>query len=210
LSAPTPQVPRPRIQGLSDLIFGLALSIGAIQFIGHPPPDVSQLTGDIAEFAFTFLILINVWNRYTSTTSVMPVETPFMIRLNMLLLFLVAIEPFLFGVLFVPGLSTSVGAAASTYYALDIGGMNIVLAYFVHLLASEERKLIPRELMERYRVVRNSLILGAAIFLASAFPVFWGIVYSGVPLRIYLWIASLPAFLLPRFLRSLRPGALGR
>jgi uncharacterized membrane protein len=200
LSAPSPQVPRPRIQGLSDLIFGLALSIGAIQFIGNPPPDAGRLAGDLAEFAFTFLILINVWNRYTSTTSVMPVETPLMIRLNMLLLFLVAIEPFLFGVLFAPGLSTSVGAAASVYYALDIGGMNLVLAYFTHLLASEEKGLIPKDLIRRYRRIRNMLIVGAAIFLVSAFPTFWDVVYAGVPLRVLLWIISLPVLLVPRFL----------
>lgn len=99
----TPQVPRPRIQGLSDLIFGLALSIGAIQLVGNLPADPATLSLHLAEFGFSFLILISVWNRYTSTTSVIPVETPWMVRLNMVLLFLVAIEPFLFDVLFAPG-----------------------------------------------------------------------------------------------------------
>ena len=201
LSAPTPQVPRPRIQGLSDLIFGLALSIGALQFVGNPPADAGTLTADLAEFAFTFLVLINVWNRYTSTTSVMPVETPLMIRLNMLLLFLVAIEPFLFGVLFVPGVSTATGAAASLYYSLDVGGMNLILAYFTHLLASEEKNLIPKELMRRYREIRNVLVLGGAIFLVSAIPFFWDIVYAGIPLRIYFWLATLPVLWIPRVVR---------
>jgi uncharacterized membrane protein len=105
----TPQIPRPRIQGLSDLIFGLALSIGAVQFIGNLPQDPSTLWHDLLYFGFSFLILISVWNRYTSTTSVMPIETPVLVRLNMLLLFTVAIEPFLLDVLFVKGLGTDVG-----------------------------------------------------------------------------------------------------
>ena len=204
MSAPSPQVPRPRIQGLSDLIFGLALSIGALQFISNPPANANNLFGDLAEFAFTFLILINVWNRYTTTTSVMPVETPLMIRLNMLLLFLVAIEPFLFGVLFVPGLDTTVGEPASICFALDIAGMNLILAYFTHLLASEEKNLIPKELIHRYKGIRNVLALGAAIFLASALPPLWVVVYAGIPLRIYLWLFTLPVIFLPRLIWELK------
>jgi len=33
LADSSPQIPRPRIEGLSDLIFGLALSIGAFQLV---------------------------------------------------------------------------------------------------------------------------------------------------------------------------------
>ena len=117
MSAATPQIPRPRIQGLSDLIFGLALSIGALQFVGNIPSKPEDLTADLLYFGFSFLILINIWNRYTATTSVMPVETPGMVRLNMLLLFLVAIEPFLFDVMFAVGFKNDVGVAASVYYA---------------------------------------------------------------------------------------------
>ncbi len=200
MSATSPQVPRPRIQGLSDLIFGLALSIGAIQFVGNLPlaGDTAGLTNDLFTFGFSFLILINVWNRYTATTSVMPVETPAMIRLNMVLLFLVAIEPFLFSVLVGRGLGTPVGTEASLYYGLDIGFMNLVLAYFTHVLASEEKNLIPRELIHRYRVTRNLVILAAAIFLLSDLPVFMDVVVYGEPLRVVLWFATLPVIWLPR------------
>jgi len=147
---------------------------------------------DLAEFGFSFLILISVWNRYTSTTSVMPVETSWMVRLNMVLLFLVAIEPFLFDVLVGSSLSSAVGTAASEYYGLDIGGMNLILAYFTHLLASEERKLIPPELVGRYKTARNLLVVGAAVFLVSELPIFWSVEVEGVPLRIVLWMLSLP------------------
>ena len=198
----TPQVPRPRIQGLSDLIFGLALSIGAIQFIGNLPSDPTTLGYNLLEFGFSFLILINVWNRYTSTTSVMPVERAVLVRLNMLLLFLVAIEPFLLDVLFVRGLGTDVGTAASVYYGLDIGGMNLVLAYFTHILASEEKNLIPRELMGRYRTTRNILIVGASLFLLSDLPIFWGTFVGGLPLRVVIWVLTIPVLWTHRIIGS--------
>ena len=198
LSDRAPQIPRPRIQGLSDLIFGLALSIGAIQFVGNLPTNPGDLTNDMAEFGFGFLILISVWNRYTATTSVMPVETPVMIRLNMALLFLVAVEPFLFDVMFVKGFSTDVGVAASVYYGADIGAMFLILAYFTHLLASEERNLIPREFIRRYKAIRNLLVASSAVFLISDLPAFWVFPLPGVPLRVLMWGATLALLWFPR------------
>jgi uncharacterized membrane protein len=194
----TPQVPRPRIQGLSDLIFGLALSIGAVQLVTNLPTQPGDLTTDIYTFGFSFLILINVWNRYTATTSVMPVDTQLMVRLNMALLFLVVIEPFLFQVMIVNGFSKAVGVEASLYYGLDIGLMNLVLAYFTHLLVQEERSLIPREMIGRYKAIRDHNIFGAAIFLAADFPLYVAVDMGGVPLRVILWILVLPVLWLPR------------
>ena len=202
MSKAEPQVPRPRIQGLSDLIFGLALSIGAFQLVGNLPSDPGTLTNDIATFLFSFLILINVWNRYTITTSVMPVETRLLVRLNMVLLFLVVIEPFLFEVLILRGFSTEVGVEASLYYGLDIGCMNLTLAYFNHLLAQEERNLVPHELLSRYKSVRNNLIFGAAVFLSSDLPIFGGIDLGPLPIRVILWILVLPILWLPRLFRG--------
>ena len=195
-------MPRPRIQGLSDLIFGLALSIAAISFGGSLPSDPGRLTADLGSFGFTFLILISVWNRYTTTTSVMPVETPVMIRLNMLLLFLVAIEPFLFDVLYFNRTSSDVWVLASLYYGLDIGAMNLILAYFTHVLTIEEKNLIPRELLHRYRVARNFLLLAAAFFLVSDLPLFSSVTFLGVPLRVDMWVFSLPIIFLPRLFSS--------
>jgi uncharacterized membrane protein len=193
LSGAVSQIPRPRIQGLSDLIFGLALSIGAIQLVGSLPQTHLALVVDISAFGFSFLILINVWNRYTTTMSVMPVETPVLVRLNMLLLFLVTLEPFLFNLLINQGLSSALGSEVSEYYALDIAGMNLILAYFTHALTLEEKNLIPSHLRQRYRVTRNLLLLGAAIFLISDLPIFWQMV-DGIPTppRIILWILTLP------------------
>ena len=88
--------PKARIETLSDLIFGLALSIGALTLIGQPPSDFTQLLFDIAYYAFSFLILILVWYSYTRIMSCLHVEAESSIYFNVVLLFLVSIEPFLF------------------------------------------------------------------------------------------------------------------
>lgn len=71
--------------------------------------------------------------------------------------------------------------------------MNFILAYFTHVLASEEKKLIPKELIHRFKLQRNENIITAAIFVVSAVPIFWTILLLGLPLRIILWILVIPA-----------------
>lgn len=117
------------------------------------------------------MILINVWLRYTSVTSVVPIETTTMVRLNVLLLFLVAVEPYLFDIMVKFGPSADPGVDASAFYTLDIGGMNLVIAYFIHLMTREEKKLI---------------------FVFSAIPNFAVVDVLGTSLRVILWISTVP------------------
>ncbi len=188
-------IARPRIEGLSDLIFGLALSIGAIQLLGTSSQSTSQLLTVISSFGFSFLILIGLWNRYTTITSVMPIETTIMVRLNMLLLFLVVIEPYLFNILIVQNGASQISLAeeASVLYGIDLACMNLVLAFFSHSLTREGgRRKITSEQAERFRMSRDMLFLVGSIFALSALPVFWTLDLFGFRLRYLLWLMTLP------------------
>jgi uncharacterized membrane protein len=203
-SPPHPSIPKSRIQSLSDLIFGLALTIGAVQLVGNSlPANNDELLADIGSFAFSFLILISIWNRYTTIMSYLPVDTTGLIRLNILLLFLVALEPYLFNVLTAQSLSSSpVGPEISSYYALDIGGMNLILAYFSHILTREGKNRIAEESIRSFKNGRNAIFLAGLIFVISAIPIFWTIsIGEGLlPLRLAMWIASIPLIWLTRIM----------
>src|SRR5947208_7907284 len=90
--------PRPRLETLSDLIYGLSLSIGAISLVitNNQSSTASDINRNILEFLFVFLILITSWIIYTSDMSVLPIETRLITFLNVVLLMLVAIIPYLF------------------------------------------------------------------------------------------------------------------
>jgi len=85
---------------LSDLIFGLALSIGALALIAQPVLTAGDLLRDLVDFAFGFIVLIVVWVRYTGCMTYLTIETHGVLRLNLLMLFLVALEPYLFNEVF--------------------------------------------------------------------------------------------------------------
>ncbi|MGA2767809.1 MAG: TMEM175 family protein [Candidatus Bathyarchaeia archaeon] len=191
--------PRPRIQSLSDLIFGLALSIGALTLIGQQASDFQNLLISLFYYGFSFLILINVWRLYTHTMDLLPVETAGLVDLNIVLLFLVSIEPFLFNQIL--GSSTSAFAEnVSVLYAIDLAGLFLILAFFTHSLADEDKKLVPQSLLLTYRRFRNFELLATTIFLVSIIPVFWSLGISVgnsfIRIRFILWILTLfmPAF----------------
>jgi uncharacterized membrane protein len=194
-------VPRPRIQTLSDLIFGLALSIGAITLLSEKPSSIMGVAISLVGFGWAFLILALVWVRYTRIMSVLPVETGRMIGANMLLLFLVSVEPYLYNLITIssvplPGQLNS--GITTALYAVDMGSIFLILAYFTHELTMEERKLIPRELLRNYRLQTNATIASAALFFLSTLPIFWSLSAFGLQSRFILWMATFPIGLIRR------------
>jgi uncharacterized membrane protein len=198
-------IPRPRIQALSDLIFGLALSIGAITLLTQKPSSVTDLAVSLVGFGWAFFILALVWFRYTRVMSVLPVETGRMMGANMLLLFLVSVEPYLYnliGVSFVPAPGQLDSGITTALYAADMGSMFLIIAYFTHELTIEERKLIPQKLFKSYRLQRNATIVVAALFLVSTLPIFWSLTVFGFQVRFILWMSTLGASIVRRELEG--------
>ncbi len=192
--------PKSRIETLSDLIFGLALSIGALTLIGQCPKQLSEICfRPYVYYAFSFLILISVWYGYTRIMSNVHIETRREVELNILLLFLVSIEPFLFNELNSANLPTEY---VSVLYALDLGGLFSIQALLANSILADKKR--PQHVLRHFAAVRNGQIVGAAIFFISVLPFFWTLAIPitdkiTIHLRFVFWIA--PLFL--RFIRRI-------
>src|SRR2546427_9212728 len=116
-----PRRPRPRLETLSDLIYGLSLSIGAISLVitNSQSSSAGDINRNILEFLFVFLILITSWIIYTSDMSVLPIETRLVTFLNVVLLILVAIIPYLFDQTVSLNNPLNVQGYASTLFTFD-------------------------------------------------------------------------------------------
>ena len=192
--------PRPRIESLSDLVFGLALSIGAFALVSNPPLTDGEFYYDVGTFAFNFIVLISIWLRYTRIMSVLSVETRGTILLNGVLLFTVALEPFIFNILrsfnTINHPTLALYEAASSFFGLDVGGMMLIMAVFTLALADEENRLVPKAMLRQLREEAVTWGVAAGLFLISAVPVFGrinvgGVVFSGLSLRFLMWILAL-------------------
>ena len=177
----------------AKFIFGLAVAIGTISLITRLPARPFGMVIDIAEFGFSFLILISVWLGYWNIMSVLPLEDTTTVILNVALLFLVGIEPYLFylNITFDLVAHELLLNYASILYALDMAGLVTIIALFTHLLAMEESGLVPKESLAKYKRVRNTLLVSAALFLVTVLPIFWSFRLWDLPLRFYFWFIPL-------------------
>jgi hypothetical protein len=142
------------------------------------------------------------WLGYSRTMAMLPVEVPFALFTNLLLLFCVALEPYLFYVL------SSVQTvdlldSASIAYAFDVGGLFFLQAALAYLVVKQgEAGLVGRQrihpvVLARFRrVVKLDAIIGV-VFVVSALPIFWVSTPIGY-LRFDLWFSSFFIFLLGR------------
>ncbi len=133
--------------------------------------------------------------------SVLPVENRTILLLNILMLLLVAIEPYFFNLVTLfnheinnPGLID----AASTIFALDLAGLMAILGFFSNELAIEEKNLIPKDMIAGYKRMRNNHFSYAIAFMFTALPQFWEYKIAGIPIRFYLWLLPLAFFWLSR------------
>lgn len=188
--------PKSRIETLSDLIFGLALSIGALTLIGQPPSNIGQLLVSLLDYGFSFLILIRVWYSYTQTMADLRVETRRSVFTNIGLLFLVSIEPFLFNQLITSKIS-DYAQYVSIIYAFDLGGLFAILAVLASSILAQ--KNLTEHRIKHYALLRNTLVISSAFFFISALPFFWTLTIpingDHVQLRFLLWI--IPLVLIP-------------
>jgi hypothetical protein len=179
--------PRPRLETLSDLIYGLSLSIGAISLVitNSTASSANEIDRNILEFLFVFLILITSWIIYTSDMSVLPVETRLVTVLNVVLLIFVAIMPYLFDQAVSVNNTIDVQNYASTLFTLDYAGSLFIMAGFAHLIAQEEKQLVDDDQVIRFRTIRRRLtILTIVVLLSLAVP--WDWLFLGVNVRLLI------------------------
>ncbi len=179
------------IEDLSNLVFGLALTIGAVTLVAPVADDASLLVGAILNFALSFFIIVWIWWIYNTITKRSHGETRLKFGLNLVLLFLVVIEPFLLSVT-----NRTVGSVA---YAIDIGTILLILATY-NELAIREAPVVSDRTVERWRWSRNFQVICALVFYASiAIAFFPDVASAGVQGMIWFvvfLIAVLSGFIL--------------
>jgi hypothetical protein len=188
------------------LIYGLSLSIGAISLVitNSQSSSAGDINRNILEFLFVFLILITSWIIYTSDMSVLPIETRLVTFLNVVLLILVAIIPYLFDQVVSTFNPSSVQDYASILFTGDYAGTLLIMTVFAAIIAQEEEHLVDGEIMIRFRRARNRLsVLTVLVLLSLAAP--WDWLLLGVHVRFLIWLIPIISFWFNRMTRpSLR------
>jgi len=172
------------------------LSIGSLELLAKTPQTPEELETSLTLFAFSFFIIISIWFGYARIITLLSQETRGAISLNLLLLFFVVLEPYLF---FVIQSSPTLAFLdlASVLYALDVGVMFLILAGLIELVlwknthkdGGTSAELHPA-IVPRLRVGMIFYTLIGGIYLLSALPFFFDYNKMGNQLRFELWYSA--------------------
>jgi uncharacterized membrane protein len=182
-----------RIEGLSDIVFGLALSIGSLVLIANLPQTPDALGTDIVLFIFSFALVVTSWYLYSRIMAVLPVEVGGALVLNLVLLLCVALEPYTLYVLD-SSQNLSLLEWSSFTYAVDLGLIYLVLAGLARIFLTEakrpqtELRIHPSVINGIRRTMWAEIYLGG-VFAVSALPFFWTQTSIGY-LRFDIWYLS--------------------
>jgi uncharacterized membrane protein len=151
-------VEKKKIEDLSNLVFGLALTLGAITLVQPKEDNFAELLGILVSFALSFLVVVWFWYLYNRVMEITRMDRPIKYFLNFILLFFVVIEPYL--------LTITNKTSGSTAYALDIGAALLVFVILYQFIL-EETPAVDERSLKQLRRNRNLLIVCSLIFFAS-------------------------------------------
>jgi uncharacterized membrane protein len=176
-------VEKKRIEDLSNLVFGLALTLGAISLTKPETDDLGSLINTVIQFGLSFAVIIWIWWLYNNLINERDLVRKGMVQLNILLLFLVVIEPFLLSV-------SQPFSSGKIAYSFDLGLTLLIFAVFYNAAISDET-LAPTEAQrQRVRFNRNLTVGCAAIFFVSLVPQLL-LGADGASIQTLMWLSAL-------------------
>ena len=187
---------------LTDMIFGFALAVGALSLTVRNAQNQSEVTAGILIFGLSFVILIVIWWGHQDLMTHIDTDKPKTIFLNIVLLFFVAIEPYLLNTL---NADLALFSFTSTLYAVDMAFLMGISAFLAHILIAENQGKLSDTQMSRYRLSRNSRTVFAGLFLLSGLPQFLSWRFLNMPVRVFLWFATLALAIITSIKRRRNP-----
>jgi uncharacterized membrane protein len=148
------------IEDLSNLVFGLALTIGAVTLVRPENDDFTQFLFIILNFALGFFIIVWIWFLYNRLIRQLDMDDRSTVVLNTALLFLVVLEPYLGTIV-----NTRSGATA---FAIDVGTTLLILGVFYQFAIIRGRGVGAK--VKQLEWGRKIAIVSALIFYASIIP----------------------------------------
>ena len=116
-------------ESFSDIIFGLALSIGSLILIQNPVSKWQDFSWNVLLFGFSFIVIAMIWLLFSGTICYLSTDSSSVLFLNLVLFFCVALEPYLFYLIMNKAFQ-GLQSVTSVAYALDVGAMFLVLGTF--------------------------------------------------------------------------------
>lgn len=153
-----------RYRTLNNAVFGLALGLGAFSLTTFSIQSFGDIIIALTLFASMFTIILGIWHDVHRILKY-PFDMSFA-ALDYLLIFLAAIMPFTFRLIFE---FQEVTEIAATLYPLNVAASQIVLAIMYQKFTSHNRDSLPKELFLWGKESRNFVLIVSVFYILSLF-----------------------------------------
>jgi uncharacterized membrane protein len=148
------------IEKLTTAVFRFALAVGALSLTKTNPETTVDVIEGLVLFSLSFLILVVIWWGTSDIMSKIDQGKPVTIFLNIVLLFFVAIEPYLLNIL---NASVELFPLSSTLYAIDMAFLMGLSAALCHILIKENKATLTTQKRRHFTIGRNNQFVCAAL-----------------------------------------------
>ncbi len=176
------------IEKLTTAVFGFALAVGALSLTAANPETAADIVEGLVLFSLSFLILVVIWWGTSDIMSKINQDKPVIIFLNIVLLFFVAIEPYLLNIL---NISAQLFTLASTLYGIDMAFLMGLSAALCHILIKENKATLTAQQLRYFTIRRTNQFMCAGLFFISLLPQFLEWTLAGMSVRILIWFSTL-------------------
>lgn len=176
------------IEKLTTAVFGFALAVGALSLTAANPETAADVVEGLVLFSLSFLILVVIWWGTSDIMSKINQDRPVTILLNIVLLFFVAIEPYLLNIL---NISAQLFPLASTLYGIDMAFLMGLSAALCHILIKENKATLTVQQLRYFTIRRTNQFMCAGLFFISLLPQFLEWTLAGMSVRILIWFSTL-------------------
>ncbi|HIH00421.1 MAG TPA: DUF1211 domain-containing protein, partial [Thermoplasmata archaeon] len=135
------------IEKLTTAVFGFALAVGALSLTKANPETIADVVGGLVLFSLSFIILVVIWWGTSDIMSKINQGNPVTILLNIVLLFFVAIEPYLLNIL---NASAELFPLSSSLYAIDMAFLMAMSAALCHILIKENKASLTAQQLHHF------------------------------------------------------------
>jgi uncharacterized membrane protein len=155
-----------KFKSITTEVFALTLGLGAFSLSIIPRTNIVEVAQAVGSFAIAFFYIAIVWIIHSRFFENYALYDNTFLALNFVILFLVAISPFL-----MQGFWMSSGFAdqMSILYALDIMGIYAILGVLHQRYIRQNRDHLKGEETREVRMDRNMQFIISAWFLSSTF-----------------------------------------
>jgi uncharacterized membrane protein len=176
------------IEKLTTAVFGFALAVGALSLTKANPETTTEVVSGLVLFSLSFIILVVIWLGTSDIMSKIDYGKPRTILLNIMLLFFVAIEPYLLNIL---STSPTLFSLSTMLYGIDMAFLMGLSAALSQILLKENKATLTTRQLRQHTVQRNNQVLCAGLFFFSLLPPLLTWTLAGVSVRVLIWFATL-------------------